>query len=201
MSWIFSFLLACYAAVRLVLWLRGQLRWMAVRRTLPAPPPAADPPGHLSPGLAAFFTRTRALRIDLAHARCELAAVEVTDPDAPLGRVRSSRYRRALMESWRWVSAWLRSVDDLDRGERALLDERLIDPERVQTKLESLREPWRAVSRARPLDPFELAELRRVVQVLERIDLELMEIEVALMPSGEDPYRDRYRMQAAAPAA
>ena len=75
MSWIFSFLLLCYASVRLVLWARGQWRWLSLRHELPVPPEAIEPPEHLSSGLALLFVRCRRLRIELTQARRMLATV------------------------------------------------------------------------------------------------------------------------------
>lgn len=194
MSWIFSFLLVCYATVRLVLWVRGQLRWMAIRTTLPAPPTEVEAPAHLSPGLAELFLASRQLRVDLIHARRALAAVRVTDPDAPLGQIRDRRYRRAVMESWTQIHAWLRIYAEAREGpgNRAILEDRRIDEQRVAALIEGLRGQWREVARARALDPFSLAELERAAQTLEAVGEELEVIEDGLSRSGDHPYRDRF---------
>ncbi|NVB40553.1 hypothetical protein G6O69_22115 [Pseudenhygromyxa sp. WMMC2535] len=192
MSWLFSFLLVCYASLRLTLWVRGQLRWLSRRQTLPEPPVDVSPPAHLSSGLSRVFRASRELRVQLVHARRDLAAVAIKDPDAPLGQVRDQRYRRALMESWTHLRAWLRELEALERGDRLELEARSLDEAGIRALTESLRDKWRAVSRARALEPFAIAELAEVERALERIDEELVAIEQGLTQLGESPYRDRY---------
>jgi hypothetical protein len=191
-SWIFSFLLACYACVRLVLWARGQVRWLSIRNTLPIPPLEVVPPRHLSRGLAELFVACRQLRVELVHARRLLLAVEVTDPDVGLGHVRDARYRRALMQSFTQLGAWLRWFEGLAESERAILYDRGLGHERIAALRESLHDRWLVAARARALDPFALADLHAVKQALERADLELQAIERGLAALGEDPYRDRF---------
>lgn len=192
MSWLFSFFLACYAAVRLVLWCRGQLRWMSVRRSLPVPPTDVDPPKHLSTGLSELFLETRHLRAELVRARAMLTVVEVVDPDAPLGQIRDRRYRRALMESWSFVNAWLRTVDALGTGDAMILERKHIGQDRVSALRESLRDKWRAAAQSRALDPVALDDLTAVKAALEQLERELVVIERGLAREGEHPYRERY---------
>lgn len=192
MSWLFSFLLLCYVLVRVVLRVRGQIRWLAIRDTLPVPPPMVDAPEHLSPVLAALFVDSLALRAELVQARVILTAVMTKDPDAPLGRVRDARYRRTLMDSWSRLNAWLRAVDRLDSGNAAALGDMQLEAETIERLRDSLHEKWFEVSRARALDPFALDDVIAVQQIFERVELELAAIERGLALLGEHPYRDRH---------
>ncbi len=191
MSWLFSFLLLCYVAVRVVLRVRGQLRWIAIRETLPVPPPLVDAPEHLSPPLAELFVDSLALRADLVRARRTLAEVAVKDPDAPLGRVRDASYRRTLMETWSRINEWLRAIEELDPTSIGELADLHIAPERIARLRDSLYSTWSTVARARALDPFELDDLLAVQQTFEGIEIELAGIEQRLAKLGDNPYRNR----------
>jgi len=186
-SWLFSFLLLCYVLVRIVLRVRGQIRWLAIRDTLPVPPPMVAAPEHLSPPLAALFVDSLALRADLVRARVTLTAVMTKDPDAPLGRVRDARYRRTVMDSWSRINKWLRAVDRLESGNAMQLE-----AEAIERLRDSLHDRWYEVSRARALDPFALDDLIAVQQTFERVELELAAVERGLAQLGEHPYRDRH---------
>jgi hypothetical protein len=194
-SWIFSFLLACYVLVRIVLRVRGQLRWLGVRDTLPVPPPAvAGAPEHLDRALAGLYVDTRGLRIALIQARRTLMSVAVTDPDAPLGCVRDAHYRRALMQSFSEINAWIRGIRELDQHAAASLADMHLGSGPIEHLRNSLRDRWRAVSRARALDPFPIADLLTVQRTLERLDDELVALERGLERLGDDPYRDHCRV-------
>jgi hypothetical protein len=192
-SWIFSFLLACYVLVRMVFRVRGQLRWLGVRKTLPTPPPVTVAPEHLGRGLAGLFVDTRVLRIALIEARRTLMNVAVTDPDAPLGRVRDARYRRTLMQSFSHINRWLRGIRELDEQSATNLADLHIGSGPIEQLRDALRDPWRAVSRARALDTFAIDDLRGVQRTFELLDDELVAIERGLDRLGDDPYRDRDR--------
>jgi hypothetical protein len=191
-SWIFSFLLLCYASVRLVLWARGQWRWLSLRHGLPVPPPAIEPPEHLSSGLALLFVRSRRLRIELTQARRMLATVAATDPDIPLGRVRDARYRRALMESWTHLRAWQRESEMLSGSDLEALADLGLTTGTIAELIASLRDRWNAAARSRALDTFPIEDLHAVQAALERAELELIAIESALARTPDDPYRDRF---------
>jgi hypothetical protein len=192
-SWIFSFLLAGYLLVRIMLRARGQLRAFGLRDTLPVPPPLLDSaPGQLPPALAGLFLDARALRVAMTEARRTLMLVELTDPDAALGRVRDARYRRALMESWTKINRWLERVHQLDARASAMLADRHLGPEPIELLRESLRDKWRAVARSRALDLFELDDVHMVARAFEQIDLQLAALEQGLTQLGDDPYRDRH---------
>lgn len=192
MSWIFSFLLVCYASIRLVLWTRGQWRWLSLRHTLPIPPAEVDPPQHLSSGLALMFGRSRRLRIDLTHARRMLATVAATDPDVPLGQVRDARYRRALMESRAHLRDWLRASEGLDEFDGQAFADLGLTTHTIRDLIDGLYDSWRAVARARALDTFPLEDLFAVQAALERAERELIAIEAGLARVADDPYRDRF---------
>lgn len=191
MSWLFSFLLLCYALVRIVLRVRGQIRWLTVRKTLPEPPPMVAAPEHLPSPLAALFVDSLALRGDLVRARVTLTAVAVKDPDAPLGQVRDARYRRTLMDGFSRLNKWLRVIERLDVNDGALADLQ-VDVQAIAGLRDSLRDKWGAVTRSRALDPFALDDLIVVQQTFERIELELAAIERGLVRLGDHPYRDRH---------
>ena len=195
MSWIFSFLLVGYVFVRLVLRLRGQLRWMALRDTLPKPPAMVDAPKHLSPELGQLYVSSRELRVALVEARRTLASVKVTDPDAALGRVRDARYRRALMENWSLINRWLRACRELPEVDAARLGDLHLGPESIEGLRDSLESRWRVVAHARALDPFELDDVRAVERAFERVGEELALLEQGLARLGDDPYRDRFHAQ------
>jgi hypothetical protein len=191
-SWIFSFLLVCYAGIRLALWTRGQWRWLSLRHTLPALPAEVEPPEHLSPGLALMFGRSRRLRIDLTHARRMLATVAATDPDVPLGQVRDARYRRALIESRTLLRDWLRASEELDEYDAVAFSDLGLTTSNLRELSEGLHDYWRAVARARALETVPLEDLRTVQAVLDRAELELIAIEAGLARIADDPYRDRF---------
>lgn len=194
-SWIFSFLLACYVLVRIVLRVRGQLRWLGwlgIRETLPEPPPAVKvAPEHLDGALAGLYVDTRRLRIALIEARRSLMRVAVTDPDAPFGRVRAAQYRRTVMQSFSEINAWLREIRELDQHAAAGLTDMHLGSEPIEQLRDALRAHWRAVARARALEPFALADLLAVQRTLESLDDELLAIERGLERLGDHPYRDR----------
>jgi hypothetical protein len=191
-SWIFSFLLACYVLVRIVLRVRGQLRYLSVRESLPVPPPSvAAAPEHLGNALAGFYVDTRVLRIALVEARRMLMTVAVTDPDAALGRVRDARYRRALMQSFSDINRWLRGIREFDDHVTMSLSDLHLGGGSVEQLRDGLRGRWQAVSRARPLDLFPLEDVLAVQRTLELLDDELAAIERGLERHGDDPYRDR----------
>ncbi len=194
-SWIFSFLLVCYAAVRLALWVRGQWRWLTLRKTLPESPVEIDAPEYLSPGLALRFIRARRLRIELSHARRMLATVAITDPDVALGQVRDARYRRALMESWTHLRAWLREGEGIAEVDVQTMFDLGVSDQAIAGLVEGLRSRWRSVARARALDTFPTADLFAVQATLDRVDRELMAIEVGLARVVEDPYRESFRAE------
>jgi hypothetical protein len=191
-SWIFSFLLVCYAGIRLVLWTRGQWRWLSLRHTLPAPPMEVGPPEHLSSGLALMFGRCRRLRIDLTEARRMLATVAATDPDVPLGQVRDARYRRALIESRTLLRDWLRESEGLDEHDARAFADLGLSTGNLRELHDGLHDYWRAIARARALETVPLEDLRTVQAVLERAELELVAIEAGLARVSDDPYRDRF---------
>lgn len=199
-SWIFSFLLACYVLVRIVLRVRGQLRWLGIRKTLPdVPAPVMVAPehhaGHAAHGgaLAGLYVDTRKLRIALIQARRTLMGVAVMDPDAPLGRVRDARYRRALMQSFSEINGWLRGFRDLDQHAMTSLADMHLGSDQIEQLRDALRDHWQAVARARALEPFALEDLLAVQRTLELIDDELVTLERGLERLGDDPYRDRGR--------
>jgi hypothetical protein len=191
-SWLFSFLLLCYVLVRIVLRVRGEFRWLAIRKTLPEPPPMVAAPEHLSPPLAELFVDSLALRAELVRARRVLAAVAVKDPDAALGQVRDSRYRRTLMISWSRLNAWLRTIGQLDASSVGALRDMHVDTDVIARLRDSLHDKWLEVSRARALDPFALDDVLAVQATFERVELELASIERSLAQLGEHPYRDRH---------
>ncbi len=203
MSWIFSILLVGYGLVRLILWSRGQLRWWAVRQDLPSPPPELPTPRHLSAGLGQLFVSCHHLRVELAHALRRISVALLKDPDAALGQIRDRSYRRALMESFSHLNAWLRFVEALPEAERLALadlgtsglgDQHLA---RISSRVSSLRPHWKAVAAARALDPFELAQVEDARRTLAQIDEDIQALERDLSSVAADPYRDRVR--AAAP--
>jgi hypothetical protein len=190
-SWIFSFLLACYVLVRIVLRVRGQLRWLGIRHTLPVPPPNVTlAPEHLDRALAGLYVDTRGLRIALIQARRTLMSVAVTDPDAPLGRVRDAQYRRTLMQSYSEINAWLRGIRELDQHAAASLADMHLGSRPVEQLRDGLRDRWHAVARARALEPFALEDLLAVQRTLESLDDELVAIERGLERLADHPYRD-----------
>jgi hypothetical protein len=185
-------LLLCYVLVRIVLRVRGQIRWLAIRETLPDPPPMVAAPEHLSPPLTELFASTLALRAELVHARRELSEVAVKDPDAPLGRVRDARYRRTMLTSWSRLNAWLRAFGRLDTASLAQLRDVHLDSDAIAQLRDSLHDKWYAASRARALDLFELEDLLAAQRTFERVEDELESIEQGLALLAAHPYRDRH---------
>lgn len=172
---------------------RGQLRALGLRDTLPVPPPTLDhAPGQLTPALAALFVESRGLRIALVEARRNLMLVQVTDPDAALGRVRDARYRRELMQNWTRINHWLETARQLDESAAATLADRHLGPEPIEQLRDSLRDKWRTVARARALDPFDIEDVVAVVHAFEQLDVALASLEQGLERLGDDPYRDRF---------
>jgi hypothetical protein len=97
------------------------------------------------------------------------------------------------MQSFSHINRWIRGIRELDEHAATNLADLHLGSGQVEQLRDALRDPWRAVSRARALDTFALDDLRGVQRTLELLDDQLAAIERGLDRLGDDPYRDRDR--------
>ena len=188
-SWIFVTCLLGYLSLRVALWLRGQVRVRLLRDRLPAWPRAMTRPKDLSPGLGVLLERNFAGRVALVESMRTIATLLITDPDAPLGFIRDTRYRMAVARAWTAACGWLRELDALVEDDRVRLE--LVGYSgRVFHDLHAcLLRTVRTTVRARALEPFAVDEVAATQTRLLAMVEELGRLELALGRGAEDPYR------------
>lgn len=189
MSWIVALLLAIYGVVRVILRVRGELRYRAASLMTDAPRPELTAPAELGAPFAALFDATKSLSGTLHHATQVLERVLMTDPDAPLGEIRDERYRRQVLESWNALSRWRRGYDSLEESHIAYLEQHGEDGRPLVSVMEHLRDPVHRARRSRPLEAFPIEEVR---SVFERLRFTLQHSDrlcEGLITAAHDPYR------------
>lgn len=191
MSWIFALFLTAYGLVRAVLWVRGQIRFRMVKDQMPAAGVPAPVPEHLPRDLAAYFEATDTLRVHLANDVRKISIVMVTDPDAPIGQVRDSQFRWALLDAWMRIRAWRRAVE-ADTCPASWPDhytDHGLSAAPIERCAERIRAVWWQAVRARPLDPFVMEEVQAVRGALARLVAELEQQQDRLARAAAHPYR------------
>ena len=188
-SWIFTACALGYLSLRLVLWLRGQVRVRLLRDRLPAWPRAGTRPVHVSPGLGVLLERGYAGRVALVECMRAIAVVLITDPDAPLGFVRDYRYRMAVSRAWNAACAWAQQLGGLAEDDRVRLEAAGYSGRGFVEMQSCLLQTVRTTVRARALEPFAVDEVAATQARLLAMVEELERLEVALERSAEDPYR------------
>jgi hypothetical protein len=201
-SWIFALLLAIYGFVRMVLWVRGQVRYWMCKHDLVQPAKAREVPQHLSRELAGFFAATDDLRLRLVDDLRKISIVLITDPDVPLGQVRDGRFRWAVLDAWLQIRRWLSATQlhEDTSAEFMLLHEELgLATGRLRQTVEFMRPIWWQAVRARALDPFDLEQVRSFRGALGDIVAELEGIQEQMTRRESHPYRGS-RLATAHPA-
>lgn len=188
-SWIVFMLLFAYWATRSVLWVRGQVRLMQLRGTLPVRPARRPAPAHLSAGLGGLLARGYDERVALVESTRTIAEVLITDPDVPLGCVRDFRYRMALARAWSAACGWLRAVESLAEEDRGQLERLGYTPATFREQHAWLDRRVRSTVRAPALEPFEVAAVQTVRQMVDAMIHELERLEHTLIDTAASPYR------------
>ncbi|MCA9635632.1 MAG: hypothetical protein KC420_06330 [Myxococcales bacterium] len=189
MSWIVFIFLVLYGGVRTTLWLRGQLRYLLLRRELPGPPGPLALPAHLPQGLQRLVELSHGTRTSLVDALRSISTVLITDPDVPLGCVRDGRYRVAILTAWSATLQCMRSLDALDESDRLRLESVGCEVDRFRAAVVRLGPSVSVAKRARPLDPFDVPSVRSARGAVEAVLHELERLEGRLGVSPHDPYR------------
>jgi hypothetical protein len=188
-SLIVMFFFTGYAVLRVSLWLRGQLRFALVRARLPALPRRPVLPQHLPSSLSRLLECCFVERLQLIESIRAIAKVLITDPDVPLGCVRDFRYRVAVFNAWAVASRWIRTVESLDEVDHHRLIAVGFDAQAFARSSERLSVTVKATSRARALEPFDVAGVRTASATICQLAHELECVEGRLSGGGEHPYR------------
>ena len=159
-------LLVIYGGVRLVLRVRGQFRYVRWARELPPLRSVRALPEHLTGEVTTVFESGETMSVALERAVRSLDEIVITDPDSALGSIRDKRYRRTVLEAWRDLQAWLAAWDATSEREQLRAVDLGVTPDELRDIAEQLRPSWRRAYRARALEPFTLAEVERVRQLL-----------------------------------
>lgn len=189
MSWIVFIFLVVYGTVRLGLSIRGQLRYLRLRRGLPTRPEPLALPGHLTLGLQRAVAESHATRARLVDAIRAIGTVLIIDPDVPLGCVRDYRYRMAVLSAWSAANHCLRAFEELDDGDRSRLEAVGCDVDRYRHALARLAAPFKVAKRARALEPFPVDDVRTTCTAVAAMAHELALLEGRLGAAPSHPYR------------
>lgn len=189
MSWILFLCLAAYGSTRIVLGLRGQWRFMRLRRGLPAWPVRPVAPRCLGAGLAGLLGRNFDERVRLVESTRTIATVLIVDPDAPLGWIRDFRYRLAVAAAWSAASAWLASFEALGEDDRGRLERLGYSAAPFRERHAWLYGRVRTTVRARALEPFEVSAVEATRAMIDAMIEDLALLERALCGGVVDPYR------------
>ncbi|MEZ4453332.1 MAG: hypothetical protein R3B09_27965 [Nannocystaceae bacterium] len=189
MSWIVFLFLIGYGSIRAALWLRGQLRFLILRRQLPSAPEPLALPAHLTLGLRRLVEGSHDARVRLVTCIRAIGTVLITDPDVPLGCVRDYRYRVAVLSGWSASRTCLRIFESLDDSDRLRLEAVGVAVETFRDAMERLDPRIQEAKRARPLEAFAVEHVRSARTGFEALLHELEKLEGRLGASPHDPYR------------
>lgn len=182
-------ILSAYWGCRSVLWLRGQVRFMRLRESLPTRPVRCSAPVHLSESLGGLLARNYDQRVLLVESTRTIAEVLITDPDVPLGCVRDFRYRVALAGAWQAACGWLRVFESLAEEDRGRLERLGYTSAVFRQRHAWLDQTVREAVRARALEPFAVSAVQTSRQVVDAMIGELERLERALVCPAVSPYR------------
>lgn len=182
-------LLASYWLTRSVLWLRGQVRLVQLRATLPMRPVKQATPVHLSAGLGGLLVRGYDERVALVESTRTIAEVLITDPDVPLGCVRDFRYRTALHRAWSAARGWMRALEGLAEEDRGALERLGYSSATFRERHAWLDQRMRSIVRAPALEPFEVAAVQAARQVVDALIGDIERLERAVAGAVASPYR------------
>lgn len=188
-SWIVFVFLVSYGSLRLVLWIRGQVRFALHKSELPGFPAPLPRPHHLSHRLGELMDCTYSERVHLIESLRSILTVMITDPDVPLGCVRDFRYRLAVFHAWAAARRWIGLIDSLPGPDRARLRALGCRPEVFVRNSRVLKEVARETSNARALEPFALDGVERTQTCLDNLIHQLALTEHYLGQNSADPYR------------
>ena len=189
MSWIVFVFLLTYGSLRLILWIRGQVRFALQKGELPGFPTPLPRPQHLSGRLGELMDCSYSERVHLIESLRSVLTVLITDPDVPLGCVRDFRYRLAVFHAWAAARRWMGLIDSLSAPDRARLRALGCRPEVFVHSSRALKEVARETSNARALEPFALEGVERTQTVLDTLIHQLALTEQYLGKNSADPYR------------
>ncbi|MDC0722379.1 hypothetical protein [Nannocystis bainbridge] len=179
-----------YGAVRSALWARGQLRFRRLRAHLPRAAAPCEAPAHLGDSLTRLLARSHAGRVRLVGSARQVATVLIVDPDVAFGCVRDFRFRLALADAWTAANGWLHAYDDLSEHEQRQLEAYGYTARRFGERRAELGGAVRRCVRAPALEPFAVADVEAVQQLLLALIGDLEGCERALLASAPDhPYR------------
>jgi hypothetical protein len=188
-SWIVFLFLIGYGSIRAALWLRGQLRYLVLRRGLPSAPEPLALPAHLSLGLRHLVEVSHDARVRLVACIRAIATVLIIDPDVPLGVVRDYRYRVAVISGWSASRSCLRHFEGLAEDDRLRLEAVGVGVDAFREAMSRLDPRIQEARRARPLEAFAVADVRSARSGFEELLHELEKLEGRLGVSPHDPYR------------
>lgn len=182
-------ILSAYWLRRSALWLRGQVRFMKLKDSLPVRPERRAAPGHLNAALGGLLARNYDERVELVESTRTIAEVLITDPDVPLGCVRDFRYRMALARAWSAACGWLRTFEALAEEDRGMLERLGYTPATFRQRHAWLDLVVRRTVRAPALEPFEVSAVLTSRQGIDAMIGELERLEQTLASAAASPYR------------
>ncbi len=192
MSWIFTLFLMIYGLVRVVLWVRGQIRYRLIKDQIPGPGIPRPPPERLLPALSPFFEATDELRVDLANDLRMISIALITDPDVPIGHVRDGRVRWALLDANMHMRKWRRAVrlrEDDSVELRHHYDDFDLSCLPIDHCAQRIRRVWWQAVRARRGEPFLVVDVETAASALARAVSDLGRMQDRLSRGKSHPYR------------
>ena len=190
MSLVLLALMLVYGAMRSALWARGQWRFFRMRGDLPWAGAPAQAPAHLGDALTRLLSHSHAGRVQLVASARQVTEVLVVDPDVAFGCVRDFRFRFALAGAWSAANAWLRAYDGLPEHEQRRLEEYGYTARQFGERRVELGRAVRRCVRAPALEPFAVADVTAVQQLVLALIRDLEACERALLAGApEHPYR------------
>jgi hypothetical protein len=188
-SWVVFMILSAYWVSRSALWLRGQVRFMKLKESLPVRPVRRTPPVHLSAALGGLLARNYDERVALVESTRTIAEVLITDPDVPLGCVRDFRYRMALARAWSAACGWLQAFESLAEEDRGMLERLGYTTATFRQRHAWLDQVVRRTVRAPALEPFGVDAVQASRQGVDAMIGELERLEQMLVSTAASPYR------------
>lgn len=149
-------------------------------------------PEHLTRPLADVFEATDELRQRLVEDIRTISILQIVDPDVPLGHIRDSRFRSAVLDAWMRLRRWRTATQQHDESALELLwlhDDVTQAGRRLDAAAETIRPVWWQAVRARPLDPFEMEDVLKLRDTLAHMVAELERVQDRMSELEAHPYR------------
>lgn len=182
-------LFMAYVSVRGTLWVRGRMNVWKLDHTLPRPEPRRGAPEHVGADAVSLFRASNEARAIMTRHHRVIARSLIADPDAPLGVIRSAKYRRAVRQGASDLHRYLRTLEAAPPNVRSRLERSGADPERLRRLAAGLHSTAVQVSRTRDYEPFPVEQVRSVSECYAAITRELASIERAIEAPSGHPYR------------